>query len=74
MDFTNLITPEIQAVLKIFAIFVSVLHLLVALILFNFIRTVSRQVRTPSENIFRLMGIVHIGLLVVILLGIIFLF
>lgn len=74
MDLSTFFTPEVLAALKIFAIIVTIVHMFVVLILFNFIRTVSRQVRTPSEGLFKFIGIVHIGLIAVILLGIIFLF
>ncbi len=74
MEIDQIFTPQVIAAIRIFAIIIAVIHILVALVLYNFIRNVSRQVQTPSEGSFKFIGIVHICLLVVILLAIVILF
>jgi uncharacterized membrane protein YidH (DUF202 family) len=74
MDFTNLISPEIKNVIKIFAILINLGHIFVAITLANFINGVSKQVRTANEGFFKFWVIVHVGLIIAILLMIIFLF
>jgi hypothetical protein len=74
MDLSRLITEEVKLGIKILAIVINIAHVFISLTLFNFIRGVSNQVKTPSEGFFKFVGLVHIGLILAILLLIIFLF
>lgn len=74
MDLSVIFTPQVNAAIRVFAILFSAGHIIVSLVLFNFIRSVSRQVHTPHEGIFKALAVVHMMLLTVILLAIIFLF
>jgi len=70
----EILTPEVFGMVKVFVIVVALIHLIAGVTLFRFIMNVSNQVKTPTGNIFRALGIVHIVLLIGILLAIAILF
>lgn len=72
LDIATLLTPEIKEAIRIFALFVSLFHLLVGLILFRNIITASNLVSSPRSVIMKLISLVHILLLTAILLLVIF--
>lgn len=71
-DFGEVITQEFFAFIKIIAAIFALVHLLIALILFQQIGAVNRLVSAPHGRTITFLGLVHLLLLAGILLLIVF--
>jgi succinate dehydrogenase/fumarate reductase cytochrome b subunit len=72
MNIGDLVTPELEAAVRVLVVAATLVHMLIAVVLFLQAARINQTINTPNGNWVAGLGLVHILVLLVILLLVIF--